>query len=137
MYLKDTTVTRLRMELVEKEKELAYSEVTSGTETVLRGKVVDRAGRPQAGVYAFVYTEKAMSHKRPDRISRPADESGRYVIDLPQGGKYFLGARSEYGDTPSPGEWYGRYEGTPDHSILTSTGQILDRVDLVVERVLR
>jgi hypothetical protein len=78
VYLKDATVTRLRMELVEKEKELAYSEVTSGSETVLRGRVVDRAGRPQAGVYAFVYDDRVFGHQRPSTSTAPGrSTSGR------------------------------------------------------------
>ncbi len=66
-----------------------------------------------------------------------ADAAGRYVINLPQGGRYYIGSRSEYGDTPGYGEWYGRYEGTPDHSVRLETGKILENIDLVVEQILR
>jgi len=59
------------------------------------------------------------------------------VINLPQGGRYYIGARSDYGDTPGYGEWYGRYEGTPDHSVRIETGKVLDHIDLSVEQILR
>jgi len=59
------------------------------------------------------------------------------VINLPQGGTYYIGARSDYGDTPGYGEWYGRYEGTGDHSVRLETGRVLDKIDMVVDQILR
>jgi hypothetical protein len=107
------------------------------TGTYVAGRILDKEGKPVKGVYAFAYSEKTMAHRRPDFLSRPADPSGRYVIPLPQGGRYYIGARSEYGDTPAPGEWYGRFEGTPDHSVRLETGKVQDNVDIVVEQILR
>lgn len=107
------------------------------TGTYVAGRILDKEGKPVKGVYAFAYSEKTMAHRRPDFLSRPADPSGRYVIPLPQGGRFYIGARSEYGDTPAPGEWYGRFEGTPDHSVRLETGKVRDDVDIVVERILR
>jgi hypothetical protein len=77
-----------------------------------------------------------MAHKRPEYISREVDGQGRYVLNLSQGGVYYVGARSSYGETPALGEWYGRYEGTGDHSVRVETGKVLQGIDLVVERIL-
>jgi hypothetical protein len=88
-----------------------------------------------SGVYAFAYEEKAMAQKRPAAISRVVDADGRYVLNLPRGGVYFLGARSDYGDTPGSGEWYGRYEGTADHSIGVEAGNSCAGIDITVEKI--
>jgi hypothetical protein len=131
-------VARLRFGVISKAAEIGKEDsLFRDTGTYVSGRILDRDGKPVKGVYAFAYTEKSMAHRRPDHISKPVDDSGRYVIHLPQGGKYFIGARSEYGDTPAYGEWYGRYEGTPDHSIRVETGSVLEKVDMTVERILQ
>jgi hypothetical protein len=136
VYLKDATVTRLRMELVEKEKELAYSEVTSGTETVLRGKVVDRAGRPQAGIYAFVYDDRVFGHQRPFGHSGRTGADGTFAIYLDRPGTFYLGARENFGNSPKPGERFGFYDGTPDHAVTAVSGKAVEGLTIVVEPIL-
>jgi uncharacterized GH25 family protein len=136
VYLKDAMVTRLRMELVEKEKELAYSEVTSGTETVLRGRVVDRGGRPQAGVYAFVYDDRVFGHQRPFGHSGRTGTDGTFTIYLDRPGTFYLGARENFGNSPKPGERFGFYDGTPDHAVTAATGRAVERLTIIVEPIL-
>ena len=131
-------VARIRFGVISKAGEIGKEDsLFRDTGTYVTGKILDKDGKPVKGVYAFAYTEKSMANRRPDHISRPADAAGRYVIHLPQGGKYYIGTRSEYGDTPGYGEWYGRYEGTPDHSVKLETGAVLEKIDMVVERILR
>lgn len=105
------------------------------TGTRITGRVTDRKGHPATGVYTFAYEQKEMALKRPAAISREADADGRYVLNLPGGGVYYLGARSDYGDTPRPGEWYGRYEGAADHSVRIETGDSRSGIDIAVERI--
>jgi hypothetical protein len=136
VYLKDATVTRLRMELVEKEKEFAYSDVTSGTETVLRGKVVDRAGRPQAGVYAFVYDDRVFGHQRPFGHSGRTGADGTFTIYLDRPGTFYLGARENFGNSPKPGERFGFYDGTPDHAVTAVSGKAAEGLTITVEPIL-
>ncbi len=136
VYLKDATETRLRMELVEKEKELAYSEVTSGTETVLRGRVVDREGRPQAGVYAFVYDDRVFGHQRPFGHSGRTGADGSFAIYLDRPGTFFLGARENFGNSPKPGERFGFYDGTPDHAVTAVSGKASGELTIIVEPIL-
>jgi hypothetical protein len=104
--------------------------------TRLAGRILDPAGRVVPGVYAFAYEEKVMGHKRPAAMSRPVDAEGRYVLALPGGGVYYVGARSAYGDSPGIGEWYGRYDVTADHAVQAVQGELLDGVDIVVEKIL-
>lgn len=106
------------------------------TGTAVTGFIRDLKGKPVAGVYVFAYLEKVMAHKRPEFISAVADQEGRYVLYLPEGGTYYLGARSKYGDTPALGEWYGRWEGTGDHSVVLKTGGTLKAIDITVEEIL-
>ena len=77
-----------------------------------------------------------MAHKKPAFISQPADEQGRYVINLSRGGTFYIGARSAYGDSPGKGEWYGRYDGTPDHGVTVAEGAAAEGIDIRVERIL-
>ena len=138
MPVKAGKVARIRFGVISKAGEIGKEDsLFRDTGTYITGKILDRDGKPAKGVYAFAYSDKVMAHRRPDHISRPADGAGRYVINLPQGGRYYIGARSDYGDTPGYGEWYGRYEGTPDHSVRIETGKVLDHIDLSVEQILR
>ena len=77
-----------------------------------------------------------MAHKKPAFISQPVDDQGRYVIHLSRGGTFYVGARSAYGDSPGKGEWYGRYDGTPDHGVTVAAGASAEGIDIRVERIL-
>lgn len=136
VYLREGAVTRIVLETVEKEKPLTYSEVTSGTETVLRGRVVDRRGEPQSGVYAFVYDDRVFGHRRPYGHSGRTGPDGAFAIYLDRGGVFYLGARENFGDSPKPGERLGFYAGTPDHALRVEAGRPVDGLVVVVEPVL-
>lgn len=100
------------------------------------GTVTDKRGQPVSGVHVFAYLEPEMGHHKPAALSSLTDEKGRYTISLPGPGKYYVGARDGYGDNPAPGELFGHYQGTPDHSLILAADEILGKVDMVVERVL-
>jgi len=135
-YLKEGAATVVRLDLVEKEKALSYSEVTSGTETVLRGRVVDRGGRPQAGVYAFVYDDRVFGHQRPYGHSGRTGADGTFAIYLDRPGTFYLGARENFGNSPKPGERFGFYDGTPDHALTAAAGKAVEGLTIVVEPIL-
>ncbi|GAB4369916.1 MAG: hypothetical protein Kow00128_16530 [Deltaproteobacteria bacterium] len=137
VYAKGGMITRVRIETVEKEKPLSYSEVTAGTETVLSGTVVDRSGVPQAGVYAFVYDDRVFGHRRPYGHSGRTGPDGTFTIHLDRGGIFYLGARENFGNSPRPGERFGFYEGTPDHSIDLREGSRVEGLVIPVDRILR
>jgi len=84
---------------------------------IIRGKIIDSKGLPVKGIYAFLYTTSVIGHERPIYISNITDESGMYEIRLKTSGKYYLGARQVFGDSPRPGELYGLYDETLDHSV--------------------
>lgn len=110
--------------------------VFADTGTRVRGRILGPGGAVVEGVYAFAYLEKVMAHRRPAAISRTVDKDGGYVLHLPGGGRYYLGARSSFGEGPTMGEWYGRYDATPDHSLEVADGATREGIDIQVERIL-
>ena len=132
------TAVEIVLELVAKGREIGNADGRprpSGTR--IAGRITDAGGAVVRGVYAFAYEEKVMAHKKPAFISREVDEQGRYVIYLSRAGIFYVGARSAYGDSPGKGEWYGRYDGTPDHGVAVEAGASAEGIDIRVERVLQ
>ena len=109
---------------------------SAGDRPGFEGVVTDQGGRPVRDVHVFAYRKPEMGHHKPAALSSITDEQGKYRIYLPDAGKYYIGARHGYGDNPSPGEMFGHYEGTPDHSLVLKEGQYLEAVDVVVRKVL-
>lgn len=103
-------------------------------QTSLRGQIHNQAGQPVAGVRAVLYGEAQMLN-RPEYVSQPSDEQGRFVLSFPHGGTYYLAARQQLGGAPAPGELYGTYDGTPDHSLKIETGEQKEGVIVRVEEM--
>jgi hypothetical protein len=101
------------------------------TATGIRGRITDEAGVPVAWVFAIAYTSADM-RRVPDFTSAMTAADGRFVIYLPAGGRYWLGARKHIRDKPAPGEPYGLYEGSPDHAVEVATGAFADNIDIVL-----
>jgi len=130
-------IVRINLEVLNKAGEIGKDDsLFRATGTQISGRITGKDGKVVKGVYAFAYEEKVMAHKRPSFISREVDDDGRYVINLSQGGTYYIGARSKYGDSPALGEWYGRYDKTADHSVVVDTGKRVDGIDILVEQIL-
>ena len=127
----------LVLNMVEKRREReVHGRGLSGSEPGFSGRLVDRNGRPVPGIHVFAYLEPEMGHHKPAAISSLSDGEGRYRIYLPDAGTYFVGARGGFGDSPSPGEFYGQWLGSPDHSLVLVPGQFLPGIDITVGRVL-
>lgn len=127
----------VHLPLVEKRqaKEI-YGTGLEGAEPGFAGTVTDRKGRPVTGVHVFAYVEPEMGHHKPAAISSRSDDGGRYRIFVPRSGTYFVGARGGFGDSPAPGEYFGFYEGTPDHSVTLGEEEFREDMDIVVRKVL-
>jgi len=135
--IKAGKVAKVAFEVMSKAGEIGKEDsMFRNTGTKIAGRILDKDGKVVKGVYAFAYEDKVMGHKRPSFISREVDGNGNYVINLASGGVYYIGARSAYGDSPGLGEWYGRYDVTPDHSVVVKDGQRVDGIDMVVEKIL-
>nr|NIS40269.1 hypothetical protein [Desulfuromonadales bacterium] len=104
------------------------------TETAFVGEVQDEDGRPVPGVFVFAYLDSRMVGK-PNFISAPTGQEGRFEIPLTDGGTYYIGARSSFGGPLEPGEWVGTYEGRPDHGVEVQSGQSRRLETIVVREV--
>ncbi len=107
-----------------------------GEEAGFTGVLRDGSGSPMDGLHVFAYREPVMGHHRPAAISSTSGKDGRYVIFLPSGGKYYIGARRGFGDSPGPGEYFGYYDGDPEHSVTFDSGEFRNGVDMAVKKVL-
>jgi hypothetical protein len=100
----------------------------------IEGRIVDRDGHPVSGVYAALYENPRMVD-RPVVRSEPSSSDGFFQLAVPVPGRYFLGARSGYGGAPAAGSWFGIWNGSADHSIPIKTGEVRDRVEIVVDKL--
>jgi len=129
-------VAKVRIEVISKASEIGKDDsLFRATGTQITGRILGKDGKVVPGVYAFAYEDKVMAHARPSFISREVDKEGRYVINISGGGVYYIGARSDYGDSPGLGEWYGRYDVSADHSVRVETGKRVEGIDIVVELI--
>ncbi len=100
----------------------------------IEGRILGRDGTPRRGVYAALYDNPDLLN-RPVFLSDVTGPDGRYRLPVPAPGTYYLGARVGYGGSPAPGGLYGRYEGSPDHSVTVREGSRLTGIDIVVDEV--
>jgi len=104
------------------------------TATRLAGEVVDEDGLPAAGVYVYAYRDSRMVGK-PAVISAPTTADGRFVLNLSQGGTWYIGARSAFGGPLEPGEQVGTWDGRADHGVRLDKGEQRDLGQLTVREV--
>lgn len=102
--------------------------------TSIRGRIIDKAGKPVAGVRALVYEDPKMLN-RPLHLSQPTGADGLFILSLPHGGTWYLGARNTLGGAPAPGDLIGTFDGRPDHAVVVENGKELGGIDIVMEEM--
>lgn len=130
----DNRVTLLSIPVLEVPEKIDQLGSSLFGQTSLRGQILDQRGRPVAGLRAVLYSDAQMFN-RPDHVSQPTDENGTFLLSFPHGGTYYLAARQQLGGAPSPGELYGTYDMTPDHSLKIGTGEQKAGVLITVEEM--
>lgn len=124
----------LRVGAVEVLRRSGWAE-SSALRTRLSGTVRDAGGRPLAGYRVFLHSLPEMLSK-PDFVSDPSGEEGRYEVWAEREGVFYLGARKEIGRAREEGEVVGYYEGSPDHSVtVVMDGREMEGLDVVVREV--
>ena len=71
---------------------------------------LDAAGLPVARLHVFAYRSPEMTGT-PDFFSAPSGPDGRFALELPGGGPYYLLARQEFGGPAREHELHGRHGG--------------------------
>jgi len=99
----------------------------------VRGRILDAAGQPAAGVRVFAYREAAMTGT-PAFFSPPAGADGTFVLPIDLPGRYYLVARESFGGPASPGEFYGRYGGDQGKAVEVTEQGNPEEVIIHVER---
>ena len=98
------------------------------------GRILDENEKPIEGIWVGVYTDPQMFGK-PVYLSKKSDKNGNYVIKIPKVGKYYLAGRDTLGGPPNPGELYGSYNGTDDHSVDVTEATELTDIDITVREM--
>lgn len=101
------------------------------TDTGIKGVLVDADGKPVPGSFAVAYTDPDIK-RLPDYASTLSDSGGKFVIYLPQGGTYFLGARVHAWDMPRPGELYGKFGDPEPMPVAVADGSFVEDVKIVL-----
>ena len=127
-------VTRIALPVIAVPEKVSRHAATMFGQTRLSGKIVDRDGKPLAGLQALLYADDAMLN-RPLYVSQPTGADGQFQLSFPSGGTFYLAARNTLGGTPAPGELYGRYQGPAGPALKVETGQSLEGLTIVVETV--
>ncbi|NJC87130.1 MAG: DUF4198 domain-containing protein [Desulfuromonas sp.] len=128
------SVTKVSLPVIAVPEKVSRHAATMFGQTRLSGTIVDRDGKPLAGVQALLYADESMLN-RPLYVSQPTGADGFFQLSFPSGGNFFLAARNNLGGTPAPGELYGRYQGATGAVLKVATGQSLEGLRIVVEAV--
>lgn len=102
------------------------------TSTGIRGTLVDNTGKPVPGSFAVAYTDADM-RRLPDYASTLSDGQGNFVLYLPKGGAYYIGARVHAWDMPRPGELYGKFGGEPPTAVTVDDGAFVQDIRIVLK----
>ncbi len=134
LVLKKGEVAKVHIPLIEVPEKVERHAASMFGNTLVTGRVLDTQGTPVADIQVLLYDDPVMLN-RPLYVSRKTGNDGSSQLSFPKGGHYYIAARSELGGTPAPGELYGRYQGTADHSIEIDTGKVLEGIEIVVDEV--
>lgn len=102
--------------------------------TSVGGSVSNGDGTPAKGIRVLAFSDPKMAGK-PLAISPPTGADGAFLLSLPKGGTFFLGARSKIGGPSSPGERVGAYRGADGAGLALMSGQNQTGVAIVVQEV--
>ena len=129
-------LAQLDLNLIAKLKdEIRGEHVSAMSGPVIEGTIVDAEGIPVSGLHVFAYTDRVIGHQRPVALSTPSKADGRFTVQLPEAGTYYIGARQHYGDSPAPGELFGMYDESADHGLTLDRDESRDKLRIVVEPV--
>lgn len=124
-------VKKVSISLLEVPDKVAGLQTSLFGDTSIEGRIVDKEGNPVAGMRALLYEDSQMLN-RPLYVSQPTGPDGRFALSFPEGGKYYVGARSSIGGAPAPGDLVGAYAGTPDYTVEIEEGEHIKGIEIRV-----
>ncbi len=104
------------------------------SDTVIAGKIVNGDSSPARGIRVLAFTDSRMAGK-PTAISPATREDGVFSLNLPEGGVYFIGARSRIGGPASPGEKIGTHRGPDGGGLDVKKGSTTGGIEIKVEEI--
>lgn len=107
----------------------------------ITGRVTTLNGLPLNDLYISAYPatddnlfQMYFLRLKTEHMTR-TDNKGFFRLEL-RSGSYYLVARERVGDAPIAGEYYGIYEGSPNHSIKLDPNEIKTGVHIVAESIM-
>jgi len=98
------------------------------TDTRVSGVIMDTDGKPIAGAHIFAYRDK-LTRDPPDYLSSATGQDGRFLLSLPGGGRYVIGARTGLRGRPRDSDMVGFWD-DPEKAKIIREGQIIENVEL-------
>jgi hypothetical protein len=77
----------------------------------------------------MVYTSKEING-RPDYMSRPSDDKGRFKVYIAETGRFFIIGRIKYGGPPKLEEPYGNYN---EEGIEIKNNQEIKNIEIILK----
>jgi hypothetical protein len=107
----------------------------------ISGRVTNLDGIPLSDLYISVYPTAEANlfqmyflRMKTKHMTR-TDKKGFFRLELGSG-SYYLVAREKVGDAPLAGEYYGIYEGAPNHSISLKPNEVKAGVHIIAEPIM-
>lgn len=108
---------------------------------VISGRVTTLAGIPLGNLSISAYPADEVKlfqmyvlRLKTEHMTR-TDENGFFRLEMGSG-SYYLVAREKIGDAPLAGEYYGIYEGSPNHSIDLKPNEVKTGVHIIAEAIM-
>lgn len=108
---------------------------------IIAGRVTDTSGLPISGLFVSAYPANDIKlfqmHvlRFKSHFLSQTDSDGKFRLDLSPG-PYYIVARQKVGVAPVPGEYYGLYEGSSNHSLNVAPGELKTGVQIFVEPIM-
>lgn len=127
--LKGKDITKIAIIMEKIEGKMPLSPLSPNTSISIEGVLKDAKGNPVKNGYAMVYTSKDI-FSRPDYMSRPSDDEGRFKVYISETGTFLLIGRIRYGGPPKLGELYGNYN---EEGIEIKNNQEIKDIEIILK----
>jgi hypothetical protein len=102
------------------------------TDTSVAGRILDGAGKPVFGAFAFAYRDQFQKSIPPNYGSLATEQDGRYILYLDTGGSFVIGGRMQPKEPPLAGEPVGFWQDNPGRPVTVSKGERVADIDIVL-----